>query len=129
VNVPHNATIVNAWVQFKVDEVGSSATSLTFHGQAADNAAAFTTSSNNVSSRPKTAASVGWAPAAWTTVGQAGPAQQTPNLATIIQEIVNRPGWVSGNALALIVTGTGARVADSFDGDAAGAALLHVEYQ
>jgi hypothetical protein len=46
----------------------------------------------------------------------------------VIQEIVSRPGWVSGNALALIVTGSGKRTAESFNGDAAGAALLHVEY-
>ena len=38
-----------------------------------------------------------------------------------------RPGFVSGNALVLIVTGTGKRTAESFSGDAAGAALLHVE--
>ena len=47
--------------------------------------------------RPRTAASVAWAPPAWTTVGDAGAAQRTPNLATVVQEIVNRPGWASGN--------------------------------
>ena len=43
---------------------------------------------------------------------------------------MNRPGWASGNALALIVTGsgTGKRTARSFNGNPAGAALLHVEY-
>ena len=38
------------------------------------------------------------------------------------------PGWSSGNALALIVTGTGERVAEAYEGDQAGAPLLHVEY-
>jgi hypothetical protein len=41
---------------------------------------------------------------------------------------VNRPGWASGNSLVLIVTGTGRRVAFSYEGMATGAALLHVEY-
>jgi hypothetical protein len=47
----------------------------------------------------------------------------------VIQEIVNRPGWVVGNPLALIVTGTGKRVADAFEGHAAGAPLLHLDYR
>jgi hypothetical protein len=128
VTIPQGATIVNAWVQFKVDETGSTATSVNIQGQADDNPLTFTTAANNVGSRPRTVASVNWVPPAWTVVGQAGPGQQTPNLASVIQEIVSRPGWASGNALALIVTGSGKRTAESFNGDAAGAALLHVEY-
>ena len=57
-----------------------------------------------------------------------GPAQRSPDIAATIQEVVNRPGWTSGNALALIITGSGRRTAESHDGDAAGAPLLHVEY-
>jgi hypothetical protein len=65
----------------------------------------------------------------WTTTGDAGPDQQTPNLATIIQEIVDRPGWASGNAMVVIVNGTGVRSAESYDGDVPAAApLLHVSY-
>ena len=47
----------------------------------------------------------------------------------MIQAIVDRPGWVPGNSVALFVSGSGARVAKSFDGDAAGAPLLVVQYQ
>ena len=50
------------------------------------------------------------------------------DLAPVLQEIVNRSGWASGNALALIVTGSGRRVAVSYEGSPAGAPLLHVEY-
>jgi hypothetical protein len=35
---------------------------------------------------------------------------------------------VSGNSLVLIVSGTGARVAEAFDGTPAAAPLLHVDY-
>ena len=127
--IPQGAAIVNAWVQFMVDSADSSACSLTFQGQAADNTVTFKTSSN-ITSWPRTAASVNWTPPAWTVVGQAGAAQRTPNLAPIVQEIVSRPGWVSGNSLVLIITGTGHRAAETFTGNQpAGAALLHVEYQ
>jgi hypothetical protein len=125
--IPPNARVTRAWVQFKVDEVTSGTMALTVSGQAADNAAAFTTASRNVSSRSRTTASVAWAPQSWTSVGQVGTTQRTPDLAGVIQAIVSRSGWRSGNSLALIVTGAGRRTAESFDGDAGGAPLLHVE--
>jgi hypothetical protein len=128
VTIPQGAAIVNAWIQFKVDETGSTATSLNFQGQAADNPATFTTSANNVTLRPLTVASVNWVPAPWTVVNEVGPAEQTPNLATVIQEIVSRSGWANGNSLVIVVTGTGKRVARSFDFAAGDAPLLHVEY-
>jgi hypothetical protein len=127
--VPRGATVLAAWVQFKVDETGTGTTALVLRGQAADQAAAFTTTAGNISSRAQTAASVSWAPAGWPTLGAAGAAQRTPSLVPVIQEIVNRSGWTSGNALALIVSGTGKRVAVAFEGEAAGAALLHLEYR
>jgi hypothetical protein len=128
VPVPRRARIVAAYVQLKVDETGSTPTVLTVAGQASDDAATFTSATRNVSSRPRTTSVVTWSPEPWTSVGAAGLAQRTPDLAPIIQEIVDRAEWASGRALALIVTGTGKRVADSYDGDRAGAPLLHVEY-
>ena len=128
VSIPAGAAISQAYVQFTVDEVSSVAASLTLHGQAADDAPAFTTSSGDIGSRPTTAAAVTWSPAAWTAVGAAGPDQQTPNLAPLIQEIVSRSGWTAGNSLVLVVTGSGTRVAEAFEGAANAAPLLHVDY-
>src|ERR671925_1373223 len=125
--VPQGAAIANAYIQFVADEAQSEATTLTIKAQAADNASTFTTATFNISSRPRTSASAGWSPAAWT-VGAAGAAQRTPNLAALVQEVVNRPGWASGNALAFIVTGSGHRTAESAEGSPAQAALLHIEY-
>lgn len=56
-------------------------------------------------------------------------AQRTPSLVSVIQEIVGQSGWARGNALALIVTGSGNRTAESFEGDPNGAPLLHVMYR
>jgi PKD repeat protein len=126
--IPPGATTTNAHVQFTVDESHSVATSLTLQGEATDDAETFTTSGRNISSRSKTASSVSWSPAPWTTVGEAGPDQRTPNIASLIQEIVNRPGWSSGNSLVIIVSGTGHRTAESYNGVPGAAPLLHVEY-
>jgi hypothetical protein len=128
-SIPQGVPIVDAWLQFTVEEVQSAATTLTIRAQAADNALPFSTASNNVAGRATTAAAVGWTPLAWATVGVAGPDQRATGLAAVIQEVVDRPGWQSGNALALLVTGSGQRTAESFDGSSAGAPLLHVVWE
>jgi hypothetical protein len=111
--IPRGANILAAYVQFQVDEVGSSATNLTIQGQDSDNAANFATATRNVSSRPRTSVAVPWSPVPWNTVGQAGLDQRTPGLAAVIQEIVDRAGWVSGNSLVILITGTGKRTAEA----------------
>jgi hypothetical protein len=128
VTVPPGATIVNAYVQFQVDETTSVATNLRIEAHDVDNAGVFTTSSNNISSRVRTTAFQLWTPPAWNTEGAAGVAQRTPNISNVIKEIVDRPLWVSGNALVVIITGTGKRVAEAYDGVPAAAPLLHIEY-
>ena len=128
VDIPQGASIVNAYLQFQADETGSGETLLTIQGQDTDNAPTFTTSRGDISSRPRTTAAVAWSPAEWTAVGEVGPDQRTPDIAVVIQEIVNRPGWSSGNSLVIVITGTGSRVAESYNGDQAGVPLLHVEY-
>jgi hypothetical protein len=107
--VPRGATITSAYVQFKVDEATSGAVSLTIQGQAADNAPTFTSTTRDVSSRTRTTAAANWSPPDWPTVGAAGAAQRTPDLSAVIREIVARPGWSAGNALVVVITGSGSR--------------------
>ncbi len=61
-------------------------------------------------------------------MGAAGPDQQTPDISSLIGEVVNQGGWSSGNSIVIIITGTGSRVAEAFDGVPAAAPLLHIEY-
>ncbi len=128
--IPPGVPIVDAWLQFQVDEANldAAAAALTIRAQAADDAPAFSATANNVAGRATTAASASWAPPPWTTVGAAGPDQRATGLAPLIQEVVNRPGWQSGRALVLLVTGSGQRTAEAFDGSSSGAPLLHVVY-
>lgn len=127
VPIPIGATVTNAYVQFRSDEVGSVATSLVISGEATDDAAPIVKTLRNISSRQRTASAVGWEPPPWLQRNLAGADQRTPNLAAVIQEIVSRTGWTSGNAVVLIVEGSGKRTADSFEGS--WAPILHVEYQ
>ena len=125
--IPAGATVTSAYIQFKAKTTTSEVTNLSFQAQAADNPPSFSGALHNVSTRARTTAAVAWSPTAWT-VGTAGAAQRTPDLAPVLQEVVARSGWSSGNALALIVTGTGRRVALPYDGSPADAPLLHIEY-
>lgn len=128
VAIPAGAVITSAYLQFRSDEVHSGPTDLTIGIQAADNPGTFTTTPGNISSRLKGSLTVAWAPPAWTATKLTGPAQATPDLSAVLQQVIDRPGWVSGNAVVFIVTGTGKRVADSFEGGANNAPVLQVEY-
>jgi hypothetical protein len=65
-------------------------------------------------------------------VGDRGPDQATPDIAAVIQEIVNQDGWASGNSLVLIISddpanpSQGIRCAEAGPGD--DAALLSIEF-
>lgn len=129
VPVPAGAAVTAAWVQFTADEAGSAPTSLDVRLQLSPNAPAITGNSLNLSSRLSVAtAPVGWAPAVWPSVGASGPDQRTPSLAASLQQIVDLNGWSAGNAVVVLVTGSGKRTAVAYDGNPAGAAVLHVEY-
>jgi hypothetical protein len=128
VDIPQGAAITSAYIQFTVDETDAGSISLTIRGEDTDNALTFSETDNNISARSKTSASVSWSPADWGTVGEAGSAQRTPDIKSVIQEIVDRNGWDSGNSLAIIISGSGVRTAESYDGSASSAPKLFVDF-
>ncbi len=123
--IPRGATIRSATIQFRADKSERSSGTFTLRAQASDSASAFTSAAFDLSSRPKTTAAVSWSVPEWVG-GAAGTKQRTPDLTTLLQEVVNRPGWASGNALAVLVSGTTQRTADSYEGGYATA--LTVEF-
>ncbi len=129
-NIPNGATITNAFIQFTADAtVDVDPCNLNIRGEASNNAAPFSTSNANISSRAKTSASVPWSPADWINIGDHGAAQQTSDIAAVIQEIVNRNGYVEGNSIAIFIDGIGKRTAKSFDGSDSHAPNLCVTFQ
>ncbi|OQY02293.1 MAG: hypothetical protein B6I20_07055 [Bacteroidetes bacterium 4572_117] len=127
-NIPQAANISNAYVQFTCDEATDGTTDLSIYGNDIDSASTFSASNLDISTRIKTTSNVGWQPPAWDQVGENGPDQRTPDISAIIQTIINKDGWKPGNALALLITGTGNRVAESYSGAPNAAPLLHIEY-
>ena len=133
ITIPKGANITNAYIEFVCDETGEGTlpVSVIFEGELNPDPVTFADTVHNIANRPRTTAKAVWVPAEWTTEGQV---DQTSNIAVVIQEIVNQPGWKSGNALVLIISddpanpSEGRRVAESYDGDAAAAPLLHIEF-
>jgi hypothetical protein len=135
VGIAQGAPILHAHIQFTTAP-GSTQGPLTvsIKGEAVDFAQDFDTAPGSLGAlfaNQSTTAAVDWSPPNWNTVGEAGPDQLTPDLAPILQEIVNRPGWVEGNPLALLIAGTAGsalRKAYSFDGLPEAAAVLSIDY-
>jgi hypothetical protein len=128
--IPRGAPISNAQIQFTVDSTDEEPdTDVRIFGELVPNSATFAATPFNITNRPRTTNSVLWNDIpVWTVVGEAGPGQRTPNLASVIQEIVNQPGWMSGNALSLLIAPdlitdeADERTAGAFETDVAGSA-------
>ena len=128
IDVPQNATIADAYLQFTADEVNTVATNLTIRGEASGNSSAFNTTAYDLSNRAKTTNSVTWNPPAWNTIGESGNNQKSPNIGAIIENIVGRSDYQQNNSMVLFITGTGERTAESYDGSPADAAELCITY-
>jgi hypothetical protein len=126
VSVPSGVLITSAYLEFVSEETDSEATDLVIKGEAVDDAPAFSQTDNDITSRATTAQSVEWnAVAEWDSVDEK---HNTPDISAVVQEIVGRAGWSSGNAMAFIITGNGRRVAYSYDGSSDKAPVLRIEY-
>lgn len=128
-NVPTGARIVRAWIQLTADseEAPPADAHLELRAEAIKDAPPFAEVPRDVSRRSLTERSVTWDPAPWFDPDDSTGAQRTPNLAPVVQEVVDRPGWSPGNALAVVISGTGTRTAAAAGSDRP-AATLHVEW-
>ncbi len=132
IDVPQGATITAAYIQFSVDTSNGSdngATQYTIQGEAKDNPLTFTNSNSNISIRPRTTATEYWNPPNWSNSEERGSDQKTNDLSSIVQELVNRSGWNTGQPMAFIFsTGSEKRDADTIEAGSANAPTLHIEY-
>lgn len=124
VNIPKDATILSAKIVFTAAADGTGPSSLSIRGEYSGDAAAFTTADGSISARTHTSAAVAWSPGDWTS----GTTQETPDVATVVQEIVNGPDWCGNNSMGFFVSGSGMRRAQAYDGGATGAPVLIVTY-
>ena len=125
VTIPQGSTINAATLTIELPSASFDDPDVTIWANDVDSASTFTTGANNISSRTPTTATVVWSASS---IGTG--VKVSPELKTIIQEIVNRAGWVSGNAIALILKGnsTSALRFDTYEDGAGANAELDIDY-
>jgi len=100
-------------------------------GEATDFAERFWRSREDLSRRLTTEASVDWTDLPMDLA--ANDKIRTPNIGSIVQEIVDRPRWQSGNALAFLLkrkgAGMGRHAMKSYNGEPTAAPKLMIRYQ
>lgn len=123
-SIPAGATIDSAFVQFAVDnESIDDPLDVRIFGQEGSTPGVFTEDDNDILNRDWTETYVGWTLTgeSWEPEHNQGPNQRTPNLASVIQEIVDNPSYSQGDPFVIIVSNyndaDGEREAESYDGD------------
>lgn len=129
ITIPAGATIRSAYITVcpTAGTEDEPLVDITF--QDADNAAIFTTGASDITNRSR-AATTSWSSA---NLGSDGLLLfNSPDLSASLQPVINRAGWASGNALAVIMEGGVTTTRDltvkAFDGPDGAQARLHVVY-
>lgn len=128
-NIPRNAKIISAVLQVYSVQNQFLTVNVSMAADAVGNSPVFA-ADNLPSQRTLTASSVilnnnvQWNTNTWYSL---------PDIASVIQEVVNRSDWSSGNNLSVLIKGTGSawgrKFINSFEGGAAAAPKLIITYQ
>ena len=130
VTIPQGSTITSAYIKGTAKENNTEAVLLNIYGNDVDNAVAPTSAAEGNSLVDTTAFVVWDFTPAWTSGSQ----YDTPSLVTILQEIVDRGSFASGNAIQIVIYDDGSTSghdpqfsAIDYDGGSE-KAELHVEW-
>jgi type IV pilus assembly protein PilY1 len=134
ITIPKGSNITAAYLTIRADASRSGTTVYSkVRGEDADNPAQFS-DITDYWDRPRSSAEVNWdGIPEWTLDSE----YNSPDIKTVIQEIIDRAGWVSGNDLVIFwddhddrsdhASGCSRR-GYSYDGSSAKAPKLHIEY-
>jgi hypothetical protein len=101
IQLPKGAIVKNAYLYLTAaGNTAGTTVNATISGEDTDNSAIFTTDYAAFAARTKTTAQV-----AWNSIGawSADTVYATPNIKTIVQEILDRDGWISGNSMTIFI--------------------------
>jgi len=131
VQLPRNAIIREARIEFEMDRNSFGTQSGIIYGEDKNSPEKFRRRWNDITRRTKTTAAVPWNGAAIPPL-TTNDKLTTPDVSTIVSEITSRGGWNSGNSMVFIMDdngSTGKHATESYNGEAAAAPKLIVEYQ
>jgi hypothetical protein len=126
ITLPEGAIISQAFLVFNSGKIESDPASLIIQGEASINPVTYTTT-NLISSRPTTAASVVWTPESWDEIDYQSSTKVSSDVSPILNELIGM-GWKSGNPIAFVIKGEGNRTAKSFNSGMWNAPVLYILY-
>lgn len=130
VEIPQTANIINAKLKLQSKGFAGNKLSATVFGEAVGDSAPFNdTTPFGISSRTPTAVSVNW-----NDIDQLieNNILESPDLSSVVQEIVSQGDWTSGNSLSIMLepdSNVGAYLLGAFEDEDAQSAQLLIEYQ
>lgn len=132
ITVAKGRTIKSAYLQFELDANDKTVDpfAVKIWAEDVDSASTYNASASvayALTNRPKTANSVDWTiPAGeFNTVDQR---YNSSDIKDLVQQIVNRTGWKTGNAMAFYIKGSGSREVEAYEGEPTAAAKLIITY-
>jgi hypothetical protein len=127
--IPKNAVITSAKIEFEVDQNNKNASpcDLYIYAENNDNPVTFPLTAYALTSRSKIADSVYW-------FIDSGDGEvidskiESSDISKLVQKLVDRSGWIGGNAMAFYIKGSGTREFESYDGEPNAAATLKIKF-
>ena len=126
VNIPQGATVIDARIDFTSITDSDDPANVAFRVEDVTDSQKFEAGFNTIRQRDWTANSVAWTNVpAW----ENDTTNESPDLSTLLNRIVNKPDWCGGNAISLAINGEGTRLASAFERGAGDAPVLRVQYK
>lgn len=97
-NIPQGAFIEEAFISFNAQDQKHGKCKTFIYAEDVDNAQPFKEEENNISNRNMSSEYVAWEPDNW----NQGDINHSPSIAALVQKVVNRPNWESGNAMVFV---------------------------
>ena len=127
--IPQNAEIVSAHIQFTADEADIGETNLTIQCENSKESKNFSCKAYDLTNRKRFDTTVHWKEIpAWKEC-EKSKNQQTPELASIVQEAVSQDYWTTESSLVFLISGEGKRTAVAYDGSIKKCPKLVVEFK
>jgi hypothetical protein len=136
ITIPSNSVIEQAYIQMTRRKDSQEELQLTISGEDAANSASFIAADGDISSRARTDQSVAWTPVN-RNVGRDSRNSdeeliESPNLSSVVSEIIGSNEWESGNPITFFITGeddnTSKMEALSFEANVNKSAKLIINY-
>lgn len=127
IDVARGTHLAHAYLRLTPAAIASSRAALEIRAQLSGDVAGLRFADGDLSNRLRTTAHVTWSLGSWKVAGQS---VVSPDLASLMDEVLSQTNWRSGNAIMLLIRISGHdRLVDAADDNGHGAPVLYCELQ